>query len=270
MTDRSAGGALVLRVMPRALAVAAAVLAALPVPGRTAELTLSVAVSLKDAVADLGPAFERQFPGTRLLVNLGGTGALARQIEAGAPADVFLAAALEPVEALERGGFLVPGTRRLFARNVLTVVEPAGSPLRLAEPEALLDPRVRRIAVGNPRTVPAGRYAEESLRALGLWERLRSRLVYGENARHVLEWVARGEVDAGWVYATDATARAGRVREAFRPPEDTYRTIVYPVAVVRDTHQPALATALVEALTGRDGATVLARHGFLLPRPTAR
>ena len=85
-----------------------------------------------------------------------------------------------------------------------------------------------RIVIGNPKTVPAGQYAEESLRALGLWDRVRPKLVFAENVRQALDYVARGEVDAGFVYTTDAATRAQGVKEAFRPPEDTYRPIAYP------------------------------------------
>jgi molybdate transport system substrate-binding protein len=129
---------------------------------------------------------------------------------------------------------------------------------------------VRRIVIGNPRTVPVGQYAEESLRALGLWERVQPRLVLAENVRQALDYVARGEVDAGFVYTTDAATRLDRVMEAFRPAEDTYRPVTYPVAVVRDARQPALARAFIELLTSAAGRAVLTRWGFQPPPPGAR
>jgi molybdate transport system substrate-binding protein len=119
--------------------------------------------------------------------------------------------------------------------------------------------------VGSPKTVPAGQYAEESLKALGLWDRLQPKLVFSENVRQALDYVARGEVDAGVVYTTDAATRGQQVKEAFRPTEDTYRPVLYPAAVVIGARQPALAQAFLDLLVGREGRAVLARFGFQPP-----
>jgi molybdate transport system substrate-binding protein len=118
--------------------------------------------------------------------------------------------------------------------------------------------------------VPAGQYAQESLQSLGLWERLRPRTVLAENVRQVLEYVARGEVEAGFVYATDVAAGGPRVRIAFRPGEDTYRPIVYPAAVIAATRHAGLGRELVEHLVTPEGQATLARHGFLPPLPGMR
>ena len=125
------------------------------------------------------------------------------------------------------------------------------------------------MVIGNPKTVPAGQYAEESLRALGLWERLRPRLVYAENVRQALEYVARGEVEAGFVYTTDIAARAAGVTEAFRLPEDTYQPVIYPAAVVTASRQPALGR-VHRAPARREGRAVLGRLGFQPPPAGAR
>ena len=240
-----------------------AALLALGAPAAAAqELTVSVAVSMRDAMQEIGRAFTALRPGVRLRLNVGASGALQTQIEAGAPVDVFVSAGAREMDELDRRGLIDRGTRRVFARNVLVVVTPADASLDLSHPGDLLDPRVQRVAIGNPRTVPAGRYAEACLRALGLWEPLQPRLVLAENVRQALEYVARGEVEAGFVYATDAAARRGRVTEAFRPAEDTYRPVTYPAAVVAATRQPALARALVDFLGGDEARAVLARLGF--------
>src|SRR5262249_45246267 len=108
-------------------------------------------------------------------------------------------------------------------------------------------------------------YTEESLKALGLWDRLQPKLVFSENVRQALDYVARGEVDAGFVYTTDAATRPQQVKEAFRPAEDTYRPVLYPVAVVAGARQAALAQAYIDLLTSREGQSVLGRLGFLPP-----
>jgi molybdate transport system substrate-binding protein len=246
-------------------------LVALAAAGAAAqELTLSVAVSLKEAVEALGQGFAADRPGVALRYNFGSSGDLQKQIEAGAPIDLFLSAAARQMDELETKGLVVPTSRRAFARNALVVVKPADSTIDLARPADLLDRRVRRIAIGNPRTVPAGQYAQESLRALDLWDRLQPKLVFAENVRQALDYVARGEVDAGFVYATDVAARARGIAEAFRPAPDTYRPAVYPVAVVAATRQPALARAFIELIVSGTGQAVLARFGFLPPPAGAR
>jgi len=228
----------------------------------SAELTLSVAISMKEAIEALGREFQRGQPGLVLRYDFASSGELQKQIEAGAPVDVFISAAERQMDELERKRLILPETRRTFAQNALTVVVPADSRLTLAAPADLLSPRIQKVAIGNPKTVPAGQYAEESLRALGLWDSLRAKLVLGENVRQVLEYVERGEVDAGFVYATDAAARGGRVKEAFRPPHDSYRPVLYPAAVVADSRHVKLGEAFIELLTGQAGQAALARLGF--------
>lgn len=228
------------------------------------EMTLSVAVSMKDAITELGGVFGS---GRRVTLryNFGSSGELQKQIEAGAPVDLFVSAAQLQMDQLEQKKLVIASTRRIFARNALVVVKPADSRLDVAKPSDLLDARVTKIAIGNPRTVPAGQYAEESLRSLGLWDRLQPKLVFAENVRQALEYVARGEVEMGFVYSTDAAMRGGRVREAYRPSEDTYRPVLYPVAVVTDSKQRGLAQSFIDLLLSRQGQAVLARFGFLAP-----
>jgi molybdate transport system substrate-binding protein len=240
--------------------VLAVLLGLLTVPRVDAqEVVLSVAVSLKDAVEEIGRGFTATRPGD-----------LQKQIEAGAPVDGFLSAAQRQMDDLEKQGLIVPTTRRAFARNVLVAVKPSDSTIDITRPADLLAAPVRRIAIGNPRTVPAGQYAQESLRALGLWEPLQPKLVFAENVRQALDYVARGEVDAGFVYTTDAATRVQGVKEAFRPPEDSYRPVIYPGAVVAAAKQPTLALAFLDALSGPPGRAILSRFGFQAPPAGAR
>jgi molybdate transport system substrate-binding protein len=234
------------------------------------ELTLSVAISMKEAIETLGRAFAARQPGVTLRYNFGASGDLQKQIEAGAPIDVFVSAAPRQMDELEQKKLVVSDTRRAFARNVLVVVTPADSGRDLTAVADLLTPRVTRVAVGNPKTVPAGQYAQQSLQAVGAWDGLSPKLVFAENVRQVLEYVARGEVDAGFVYATDVPTAGPRVREAFRPGEDTYPPVIYPIAVVAASSQVPLARAFVELVTGADGQAVLRRLGFQPPPPGSR
>jgi molybdate transport system substrate-binding protein len=252
------------------IAVAFTLVVILAGGARAQEMTLSVAVSLKEVVEELGKGFAAARPGTTLRYNFGASGDLQKQIEAGAPIDLFLSAGVKQMDELERKNLLVAGSRRAFARNVLTVIVPGDSKVDISKPADLLDRRVRRIVVGNPKTVPAGQYAQESLRTLGLWEHLLPKLVFSENVRQALEYVARGEVDAGFVYTTDLATRAAGVKEAFRPAGDTYRPVVYPVAIVAGSKQPTLAQAFIDLLVSAQGRAVLARFGFGPPPAGAR
>ena len=234
------------------------------------DVTLSVAVSLKEVTEELGRAFMAARPGVTLRYNFGASGELQKQIEAGAPVDVFLSAAQRQMDDLEKQNLIVPASRRAFARNALVVIKPADSRIDITKPADLLEARVGRIVIGNPRTVPAGQYAEESLRALGLWDRLQPKLIFSENVRQALDYVVRGEVDAGFVYTTDAASRAQGVKEAFRPPDDSYRPVVYPGAVVAASKQAALAQAFLDLLGGAEGRTALSRFGFQAPPAWAR
>jgi molybdate transport system substrate-binding protein len=255
-------------VMMLALSLAVLLLGAPVVSAQ--EMTLSVAISLKDAIEELGRGFTAAHPGVTLRYNFGASGDLQKQIEAGAPVDVFLSAAQRQMDELEKKNLIVVATRRAVARNVLTVVGPADSRVDLARAGDLLEAPVGKIAVGNPKSVPAGQYAEESLRALGLWDRLLPKLVFAENVRQVLDYVARGEVEAGFVYTTDAATRTRGVKEAFRPPEDTYRPVIYPGAVVAASKQQALGRAFLELLESPRGRTVLGRFGFQPPPAGSR
>ena len=263
-----------LRHPPRSVTITALTLAMLLVVGIGAgaaqELTFSVAVSMKEAIEELGRRFTRSRPGVVLRYNVGASGDLQKQIEAGAPVDLFVSAAPRQMDELETKGLIVAATRRVFARNLLTVIKPADSRVDITRPADLLDARVTRLVIGNPKTVPVGQYAEESLRTLGLWDKLRPRIVFADNVRQALDYVARGEVDAGIVYTTDAAIRRRDVKEAFRPAEDTYRPVMYPVALVKDARQPALGRAFIDLLVSAEGRQVLTRLGFLPPPAGAR
>jgi molybdate transport system substrate-binding protein len=261
-----------LMTMSRWVCLGAALIVVLGWPSAASpqEMTLSVAISMKEAVETLGRQFVQNRSGVTLRYNFGSSGELQKQIEAGAPVDLFISAAQRQMDELAQKGLIQVSTRRVFARNVLTVVKPAGSTLDLSKPADLLGPRVRRIVIGNPKTVPVGQYAEESLKTLGLWDRVQPKLIFSENVRQALDYVARGEVEAGFVYTTDLPVRAAQVVEAFRPAEDTYRPVTYPVAVVKDAKQPALAQAFIDLLVSRDGQAVLARLGFQPPPPGVR
>lgn len=243
--------------------VAIAMLALLPALGAAQTLTVSAAASLTDAFKALAPKFQAARPGVTLRFNFAASGVLVQQIIQGAPADVLVSA---DVETLERGlkeGVLDPATRRDVAGNTVVMVVPADAVRPPASLADLAGPSVRRVALGKPASVPVGRYAQQGLQAAGLWEAVSAKAVYADNVRQALDYVSRGEVDAAFVYRTDAALLPGRVRVV--QTLSGHAPVRYPAAVVRDSRQPALAIAFLDFLRTPDALAVLATHGFTPP-----
>jgi molybdate transport system substrate-binding protein len=167
---------------------------------------------------------------------------------------------------MDRAGnqkLLVAGSRRTFARNALVVVVPAEAKTRPAALADLGQPAYRRIAIGSPASVPAGRYARSALHATKLWAAVEPRVVFAQNVRQALDYVARGEVDAGFVYATDALILKDKVRVALEVPTST--PIRYPAAAIAGSASPDVARCFVDFLLSPAAQAVLARQGFLKP-----
>lgn len=225
------------------------------------EITVSAAASLKDAFAEIGKQYESS-AGDKINFNFGASGALQKQIESGAPVDVFASAGIPQMDALATQGVIAPETRRDFARNTLVLVVPADSTSGITSFADLGGAKVARVAVGNPKTVPVGRYAEQALTRLGLWRQLGPRLILAEDVRQTLDYVARGEVDAGIVYASDVRATGDRVRTVVTAPADSHDPILYPIAVVRSSSRQAAARAFIDAVMSDDGQRVLEKYGF--------
>jgi molybdate transport system substrate-binding protein len=228
----------------------------------TYEITISAAISLKNAFEDIGKIFQERNPEGRLLFNFGGSGDLARQIEAGAPVDVFASAAQKDVDDLDQKDMIVKGTRKDFAGNSIVLVIPTKSAIPMTSFNDLRRGEIQKIAIGNPKTVPAGRYAEEVIRYFNLWDVVKDRLIFAENVRQVLDYVARGEVDAGMVYSTDALVRAKEVRIVAEAPEQSHRPVVYPIAVVKGSKKETLAREFIAVVTSREGEKILEKYGF--------
>ncbi len=249
--------------------VFAAVLACLlPAPARagsgSAELVVSAASSLGNVVQELGVRFARNRPGLRVVHNFAGTGVLLQQILHGAPADLFIAASRSYMATAAGQGAVRPASIRLLAANELVLAAPAGrgSPLPLGV-KGLVRPEIHRIGIGNPATVPAGQYARQVLQRQRLWRSLAGRLIFASSVRQVLDYLRRGEVDAGFVYRTDALLFPGRIRVVAGTAG--HEPIVYPGAVTSNCQQPELARLFLAFARSTAGQEVWRRFGFLPP-----
>lgn len=220
------------------------------------QLTVSAAASLTDVLRGIGRLFEDRHPTVQVRFSFAASGALLQQIAQGAPVDVLVSADEETVERGIAQKLLAAGTRREVAANSLVLVTAKDSE-RVRTLADLAGRTVQRIAIGKPATVPAGRYAQQALEKAGLWTALDARFVYADNVRQVLDYVSRGEVDAGIVYATDALLMRDRVRVA--ETVAGHAPIRYPAIVVADTRRLDMAVAFIDFLrspTARDRFTV--------------
>lgn len=228
-----------------------------------ADLTVSAASSLSNAFREIAVRYESTYPGATLALNFGASGALLQQIAKGAPADVFASADQETMDMAEKQGLVKAAERHDFASNVLVVVVPNGAavePKRLAD---LAQAGVKRVAIGAPASVPAGRYARQALESAGQWPQCENKAIYTQNVRQSLDYVARGEVDAGFVYATDAARMKDKVKVAFTVALDT--PIRYPIAPVAASAKADEARRFVDFVRSPRGQAILAQYGFGKP-----
>lgn len=223
-------------------------------------LVVSAAVSLTEALTACGAAFTAD-TGIAVRFNFAASNVLARQIVRGAPVDVFVSADQAQMQHVMRAGGIDPDTLLVVASNRLVVIVAGRGASRWSTPERLADPSVKRIAVGDPAAVPAGVYARQWLERIGLWDRVRSRLVPAGSVRGALSAVSSGAADAGIVYRTDAET-ATETSMVFAVTGDAAPAILYPAAVVRQSHEKAAAGRFVEFLRGATAQRILAQSGF--------
>ena len=214
-----------------------------PAP-QPSSVTVSAAISLKDALDQLGREFERDHPGAKITFNYGASGTLQHQIEQGAPVDVFFAAAQKQMDALQSARLIVTETRHDIVANDLVLIAPSSSD-DIHTFQDLAKSSVKTVALGEPATVPAGMYAQQTLQKLNLWDAVQKKAVYAKDVRQVLTYVATGNADAGLVYRTDAQT-SPKVRTIFTAPPSSHDPIVYPAAVLKNSKDSAAAGAFLK------------------------
>jgi len=232
-----------------------------PQAAASREVVVSAAVSLSDVLQQLAHTYQAR-TGERVVLNLGPSNTLARQVAAGARVDLFISA--DEAQMDVAASDLVPGTRVNLLSNQLAIAVPDDRPRRLASPRDLADPAFARIAIGDPAAVPAGVYAKQYLQMIGIWPAVEKKLIPAGSVRLALAAVENGAADAAIVYHTDV-ATASHAREAFVVPVASGPPIAYPAAVVRTGANPEGAKRLLAFLQGRDAMAVFTRAGFLAP-----
>ncbi|HEV2861738.1 MAG TPA: molybdate ABC transporter substrate-binding protein [Pyrinomonadaceae bacterium] len=228
------------------------------------EIIVMAASDLTPAFEELGREFERQ-KGVRVRFSFGSTGNLARQIGNGAPVDLFAAANVSFVDELERKGFVVPGTKALYARGRLTLYTAADSRHTFSKLEDLARPEVERFAIANPEHAPYGVAAREALEKLGLWERLKDKCVFGEDVRTAQQFAETGNVDVAVVALSLSVRGKGRW---VLVPEELHRPLEQALAVVKGGRNEQDARAFAAYVNGPEGRPVMKKYGFVLPGET--
>lgn len=242
----------------------AALLFLVAIPAAQADdLVVSAASSLTDAFQAVGKAYEAKHAGTHVVLNFAASDVLLRQITSGAPADVFASADQAAMDKAVAASAIDPATRKDFASNRLVLVVPHDSKAAIGAPADLKADTVKRVAYGDPASVPVGRYTKAALEQQGLWEAVSAKGVLAQNVRQGLDYVARGEVDAGFVFATDAAIMKDKVKVAAIVP--TPKPITYPIAVVAGSKQPKDAAAFEAFVQSAEGRKILASFGFEAP-----
>jgi molybdate transport system substrate-binding protein len=224
------------------------------------ELVIFGAMSLTDALTEISQRFGA-VRNLKVYCNFAGSSTLQRQIEKGAPADVFISASPKQIDALQQKGLIYEDSRRAILNNRLVLVAPVNSSLSMTDVGLLAQDSVRRIAIGEPNSVPAGIYGKEALTHLGVWDTVQSKLVPGADVRSTLAYVESGEVDVGIVYQTDA-GLSKKVKSIYQFPNSSHSPIVYPAAVLRNTAHKALAQAFLDYLQTAEVAAIFEKYGF--------
>jgi molybdate transport system substrate-binding protein len=236
-----------------------AVALALPI-ANGAEVNVYAAATLTDVLKDIAANFEKQ-SSDKILFNFGASSLLARQITEHAPADIFFSADEAKMDELQKAGLIVTETRRDLLSNSLVIIVPDDSNLAIASPDQLS--KTQKIAIADPRAVPAGIYTKEYLTGIGLWEKLEPKMVPTENVRAALAAVESGNVDAGFVYKTDANI-SKKVKIAFSVPIKKGPAIRYPVALIKEGKNNAASEGFLRYLESENARKLFERYGFIV------
>jgi molybdate transport system substrate-binding protein len=228
---------------------------------KSEEITVSAAASLTEAFKDMEPEFETENPGVDVNFNFGSSGNLRKQIEGGAPADVFASADQKNMNTLANETLIDNSSREDFAQNSLVLIVPVNSTLNITGVKDLTDSKVEKIGVGNPDTVPVGNYTRTAMTEAGLWNQLESKAVFAEDVKSVLTYVEGGDVDAGFVYMSDAmSAKPGTIKIVTNVSVST--PVKYPIATVSYSKDKKDAQKFIDFVAGAEGQKILQNYGF--------
>ncbi|MCR5757696.1 MAG: molybdate ABC transporter substrate-binding protein [Selenomonas sp.] len=225
------------------------------------ELHVAAAASLTDVMQEIAANYEKAHPDVKVVFNFGSSGALQQAIQNGGQTDLFFSAAQKQMNALDKDGLLAEGTRKDLLVNEVVLIVAADGGKALNDFHQLTADDIQHIALGEPKGVPVGQYAEEVFTKLGILDAIKAKAVYGSDVRQVLSWVETGDADCGVVYATDA-AVSKKVKVVAKAPEGSHKPIVYPAAVLKETKHLAMAKDFLAFVSSDDNKKLFEQYGF--------
>ena len=234
-----------------------------PLPAISIELNVSAAASLTDVLKEINGLYTQGKPNVKITPNFAASGTLQTQIENGAPADIFISAAAAQVDNLQIKELLLNDTRKNLLNNKVVLIVPSDSNLVISSFSDLASDKVKKVAVGDPKSVPVGTYAQQTFDLLGITAQLQPKYIMGADVRQVLTYVESGNVDAGVVYSTDAKTST-KVKVVAAAPDSINSKVVYPVAVIKASKNPDTAKDYINFLFGAQAKTAFEKYGFTL------
>ncbi|MES2160734.1 MAG: molybdate ABC transporter substrate-binding protein [Pseudomonadota bacterium] len=241
----------------------ALMLATVGVSASATDITVSAAASLTNAFKEIGAAYEKEHAGDKVQFNFAASDPLVQQIAKGAPVDVFASADQDAMDKADSLKLLAAGSRKNFASNSLVLITPVAASLPIKGIADLQQAAVTRVTMGNPASVPVGRYTRHALEQARLWAAVEPKAIFGASVRQSLDYVARGEVDAGFVYATDAAVMKDKVKVVATVPTET--PVSYPIAVIAAGPQAVAGQQFADYVRSSTGQAILAKYGFGRP-----
>ncbi len=226
------------------------------------QLTISAAASLTDSLQEIQTLYQQQHPNVNLTFNFAASGTLQKQIEQGAPADLFFSAGSKQMDALLSANLIDKTHEKDLLANDLVLIVPKDSALTLSSLQDLTRDNIKKLAVGTPESVPAGMYAKQTLESSGIWDKLQSKIVLTKDVKQVLSYVETGNAEAGFVYKTDAMD-SDKVQVALTTTADSHDPILYPAGIVSDTTHPEEAAAFYDYLQTDEAQAIFVKHGFM-------
>lgn len=230
-------------------------------PAISAELNLSSAASLRDAATEMSDYFAKKNPGVSFKRNFGSSGSVAKQIENGAPCDIYLSANLKWMDYLKEKKLIVPDYTCIFAFNEVVFVGKPGLKIKITKIQDIV--KLDKIAIGSPKSVPAGDYAAKAIKKAGIEKQLENKLVMAKDVRECLMYADRGEVDGAFVYKTDALL-AKDAKILFAVPQDLYPRVTYPAGLTISGSKNAEAMAFFKFLKSDEAKKILVKYGFVV------
>ncbi|MBN1467282.1 MAG: molybdate ABC transporter substrate-binding protein [Fusobacteriaceae bacterium] len=225
-------------------------------------LTISAAASLKEVMTDIKSEYEKTYPSDKIIFNFGGSGALQKQIENGAPVDIFISAATKQMNELVNKNLILPNSNFILLENSIVLIKPKNSKLKVSSFNDLIKPEVKKIAIGEISSVPVGQYSMEIFNNLKINEKISNKLIYGKDVLSVLSWVESDNVDLGIVYKTDAISST-KVIIVANAPANSHKPVEYPIGIVKNSKNITKSQQFIQFLKSNKAKALFKKYGFL-------